>query len=102
VWAGRDDGEAADAVLAAAGHAVRRRKDRPAGLTTREVEILRLLARGLSNRQIAERLTIARRTVDNQVDHVHTKLGVSNRARASLVAVRYGLMSVTDDGELGS
>jgi DNA-binding CsgD family transcriptional regulator len=49
-----------------------------------------------------ERLTIARRTVDNHVDHVYTKLGVSNRARASLVAVRYGLMSVTDDGELGS
>lgn len=102
VRAGRFDGEAADAVLAAAGHAVRRRKDWPAGLTTREVEVLRLLARGLSNRQIAERLTIARRTVDNHVDHVYTKLGVSNRARASLVAVRYGLMSVTDDGELGS
>jgi HD-GYP domain-containing protein (c-di-GMP phosphodiesterase class II) len=100
VRSGRFDGEAADAVLAAAGHAVRRRKDWPAGLTTREVEVLRLLARGLSNRQIAERLTISRRTVDNHVDHVYTKLGVSNRARASLLAVRYGLMSVTDDGEM--
>jgi HD-GYP domain-containing protein (c-di-GMP phosphodiesterase class II) len=101
VRAGRLDGEAADAVLTAAGHAVRRRKDWPAGLTTREVEVLRLLARGLSNRQIAERLTISRRTVDNHVDHVYTKLGVSNRARASLLAVRYGLMSVADAGEIG-
>ncbi|MGC4111098.1 MAG: HD domain-containing phosphohydrolase [Nocardioides sp.] len=97
VRAGRFDGAAADAVLTAAGHAVRRRKDWPAGLTTREVEVLRLLARGMSNRQIAERLTISRRTVDNHVDHVYSKLGVSNRARASLLAVRYGLMSVTED-----
>jgi HD-GYP domain-containing protein (c-di-GMP phosphodiesterase class II)/DNA-binding CsgD family transcriptional regulator len=100
VRAGRLDGEAADAVLTTAGHAVRRRKDWPAGLTTREVEVLRLLARGLSNRDIADRLTISRRTVDNHIDHVYTKLGVSNRARAGLLAVRYGLMSVVDDGEL--
>jgi HD-GYP domain-containing protein (c-di-GMP phosphodiesterase class II)/DNA-binding CsgD family transcriptional regulator len=102
VRAGRFDGEAADAVLIAAGHAVRRRKDWPAGLTTREVEVLRLLARGLSNRAIAERLTISRRTVDNHVDHIYTKLGVSNRARASLLAVRHGLMSVVEDGAFDS
>jgi HD-GYP domain-containing protein (c-di-GMP phosphodiesterase class II)/DNA-binding CsgD family transcriptional regulator len=102
VRAGRLAGEAADAVLTAAGHPVRRRKDWPAGLTTREVEVLRLLARGLSNREIGERLTISRRTVDNHVDHIYTKLGVSNRARASLLAVRHGLMSVLEDGEFHS
>jgi HD-GYP domain-containing protein (c-di-GMP phosphodiesterase class II) len=99
VRAGRIDGESADAVLTAAGHAVRRRKDWPAGLTTREVEVLRLVAHGLSNREVAERLHISRRTVDNHVEHVYTKLGVSNRARAGLAAVRLGLMSVVEDGE---
>jgi DNA-binding NarL/FixJ family response regulator len=94
---GHLDGGAADAVLHAAGHAVRRRRDWPFGLTTREVEVLRLLARGHANRDIAERLHISRKTVDNHVEHVFTKLGVSNRARAGLLAVRHGLMSVTED-----
>ena len=102
VRAGRFDGQAVDAVLTAAGHVVRRRKDWPAGLTTREVEVLRLLAHGLSRREIAERLTISSRTVDHHVDHVYTKLGVSNRARAGLLAVRYGLMSAVEDGEFHS
>lgn len=97
VRASRQDAESVDAVLKAAGHPVRRRRGWPAGLTTREVEVLRLLARGLSNKQIAERLVIARKTVDNHVEHIYTKLNVSNRARAGLFAVRHGLMS-TEDG----
>ena len=53
VTAGRLDGDAVDAVLRAAGHRVRRRREWPAGLTPREVEVLRLLACGLSNKEIA-------------------------------------------------
>jgi DNA-binding CsgD family transcriptional regulator len=98
VLAGRQDAQSVSAVLEAAGHPVRRRREWPAGLTTREVEVLRLLARGLSNKQIAERLVVARKTVDNHVEHIYTKTGVSNRARASLFAVRNGLMSVAEDG----
>jgi HD-GYP domain-containing protein (c-di-GMP phosphodiesterase class II) len=101
VRAGRLDGQCVSAVLQAAGHPVRRRQEWPAGLTTREVEVLRLLARGLSNRQIAERVVVARKTVDNHVEHIYTKTGVSNRARASLFAVRHGLMS-PEDGEFTS
>ena len=85
------------ALLSAAGHRVRRRRAWPAGLTTREVEVLRLLARGLSNKQIAERLVVARKTVDNHVEHIYAKLGVSNRARASLFAVRHGIITPTED-----
>jgi HD-GYP domain-containing protein (c-di-GMP phosphodiesterase class II) len=102
VQARRLDAESVSAVLEAAGHPVRRRRDWPAGLTTREVEVLRLLARGLSNRQIAERLVVARKTVDNHVEHIYTKIGVSNRARASLFAVRQGFMSTGKDGEFTS
>jgi HD-GYP domain-containing protein (c-di-GMP phosphodiesterase class II)/DNA-binding CsgD family transcriptional regulator len=87
------DGDAVDAVLRAAGHPVRRRRDWPAGLTNREVEVLRLLVRGLSNKEIAERLVISRRTAGSHVEHIYTKIGVSNRARASLFAMKHGLMT---------
>ena len=93
VTAGRIDGDAASAVLAAAGHRVSRRREWPAGLTAREVEVLRLVARGLSNREIAEQLTISRKTAGNHVEHIYSKIGVSNRARASLFAMKHGLMS---------
>jgi HD-GYP domain-containing protein (c-di-GMP phosphodiesterase class II)/DNA-binding CsgD family transcriptional regulator len=87
------DGDAVDAVLRAAGHPVRRRRDWPAGLTTREVEVLRLLVRGLSNKEIAEQLVIARKTAGSHVEHIYSKIGVSNRARASLFAMKHGLMT---------
>jgi HD-GYP domain-containing protein (c-di-GMP phosphodiesterase class II) len=90
--AGRLDGEAVEAVLGAAGHRVRRRREQPAGLTAREVEVLQLLARGLSNRAIAERLTIAPKTVGNHVEHIYAKIGTSTRAAASLFALQHGLL----------
>ena len=89
-WDGR--GWAVEAVLGAAGHRVRRRREGPAGLTAREVEVLRLLARGLSNREIAQRLTIAPKTVGNHVEHIYAKIGASTRARASLFALQHGLL----------
>jgi DNA-binding CsgD family transcriptional regulator len=57
------------------------------------VEVLRLAARGLSNREIADRLGISRKTAANHVEHIYAKIGVSNRARASLFAVRHGLIA---------
>ncbi|UMG94095.1 LuxR C-terminal-related transcriptional regulator [Nocardioides sp. TF02-7] len=59
-----------------------------AGLSSREAQVLRLLADGASNREIAEELGIARRTVSTHVEHIFTKLGVSTRAEAAVVAVR--------------
>jgi HD-GYP domain-containing protein (c-di-GMP phosphodiesterase class II) len=89
----RFDADIADAVLEAAGHALRRRRTLPAGLTPREVEVLRLLVRGLSNKEIASELVISRKTAGTHVEHIYAKLGVSNRARASLFAVKHGLMA---------
>ncbi|HVS86310.1 MAG TPA: HD domain-containing phosphohydrolase [Gaiellaceae bacterium] len=89
--AGRLDGEAVEAVLAAAG-APSRRPERPAGLTPREVEVLRLLARGLTKKQIARELVVAPKTADAHVQHIYAKLGVSTRSGATLFAMRSGLM----------
>jgi HD-GYP domain-containing protein (c-di-GMP phosphodiesterase class II) len=92
VTAGRLDGDAVDGVLRAAGHRVGRRREWPAGLTTREVEVLRLLARGLSNKQIAQHLVISPKTAGSHVEHIYRKIDASNRAQASLFAMKHGLM----------
>jgi HD-GYP domain-containing protein (c-di-GMP phosphodiesterase class II) len=85
------DGDAVEAVLGAAGHRVRARREWPAGLTRREVEVLGLLVRGLSNREIAEALVISPKTAGSHVEHIYLKTGASNRAQASLFAMRHGL-----------
>ena len=92
VRAGRLDGDAVGAVLRAAGHRAPARRSWPAGLTTREVEVLGLLARGSSNKQIAQRLVVSPKTVSNHVEHVYTKIGVSSRAAATLYATQQGLL----------
>jgi DNA-binding NarL/FixJ family response regulator len=79
-------------VLNAAGHPVPRRQARPDGLTSREVAVLRLLAQGLSNREIAERLVISRKTASHHVEHIYAKTGTTNRALASLFAANHGLI----------
>jgi HD-GYP domain-containing protein (c-di-GMP phosphodiesterase class II) len=91
--AGRLDAESVEAVLAAAGHRSLRRTPRSAGLTAREVEVLRLVAQGRSNREIAAELFIAEKTARNHVERVYSKLGVNNRTQASLAAIDRGLAS---------
>ena len=86
------DGEAANAVLRAAGHRAPARQGWPGGLTGREVEVLRLLARGHPNKQIAQRLAVSPKTVSNHVEHIYAKLDVSSRAAATLFATQHGLM----------
>jgi HD-GYP domain-containing protein (c-di-GMP phosphodiesterase class II) len=87
------DSGAVEAVLAAAGHATPRRRQWPADLTTREVEVLRLLARGMTNKEIAAELVISPKTAGTHVEHIYAKLGVGNRALASLFAARHGLIA---------
>jgi HD-GYP domain-containing protein (c-di-GMP phosphodiesterase class II) len=93
VRAGRLDGQSADAVLAEAGHAVSRGQRRgPAGLSQREIEVLRLLARGLGNREMAEQLTVSQDTIKHHIQHVYNKIGVSTRAGATLFAMEQSLV----------
>jgi HD-GYP domain-containing protein (c-di-GMP phosphodiesterase class II) len=90
--AGRFDHDAAAAVLAEAGHRTPRRRHRPAGLSDREVDVLRLIAAGHSNADVAERLVISRRTAEHHAQHIYTKIGVSSRAAAALFAVQHELV----------
>ncbi|MGH3451207.1 MAG: HD domain-containing phosphohydrolase, partial [Haloechinothrix sp.] len=96
VRAGRLDAAAVDAVLASAGHRLSRPPAGPAGLTTREVEVLALVARGASNRQIARMLGITTKTAGNHVEHVYAKAGVTTRTAATLFAMRHGLLRCLD------
>jgi HD-GYP domain-containing protein (c-di-GMP phosphodiesterase class II) len=89
--AGRLDAEAVEAVLAAAGHAPARRRAYPCELTEREVEVLRLLALGLTNKEIAARLVVSPRTVQHHVAHIYPKIGRRSRAGAALFAMEHGL-----------
>jgi DNA-binding CsgD family transcriptional regulator len=98
VRAGRLDSDAVEAVLGAAGHRVPRRREGPGGLTHREIEVLGLLARGLSNREIADRLVISPKTVGNHVEHIYSKIGASSRTSASLFAMQHGLLPEQEPG----
>jgi DNA-binding NarL/FixJ family response regulator len=64
------------------------------GLTAREVEILKMLATGMANKQIAYKLGISEKTVRNHVSNMYEKLGIYDRAQAVLYAVRKGLVEI--------
>jgi HD-GYP domain-containing protein (c-di-GMP phosphodiesterase class II) len=93
VRAGLLDADAVRAVLTAAGHRVSAtRRARVAGLSEREIEVLGLIARGQSNRQVARWLSVSERTVHHHVEHIYLKIGVSTRAAAALFAVEHHLL----------
>ncbi len=93
VSAGRLDGQVANAVLEAAGHQrSRARPSWPAGLSDREVEVLRLVAVGTSDKQIGKQLFISEVTVHHHVRHIYDKIGFSTRAGAALFAMEHDLI----------
>jgi HD-GYP domain-containing protein (c-di-GMP phosphodiesterase class II) len=89
--AGRHDGEMVAAVLRAAGQQTSP-VARPAGLTEREVQVIRLLARGLQTKQVARALEISAKTADRHIQNAYRKIGVSTRAAATLYASEHGLV----------
>ena len=68
-------------------------RDNPAGLTNRELEVLPLLAQGLRNAEIAQRLVVTPKTVDHHVSSILRKLGVPNRGQAGAVAAQLGVVA---------
>ncbi|WP_211294322.1 HD domain-containing phosphohydrolase [Lentzea kentuckyensis] len=90
------DGDAAEAVLSAAGNGVRRRVSGPAGLTPREVEVLILISRGAQTGEVADQLGISRKTAGTHIERIYTKTGASSRSTATLFALRNGLLDPLD------
>jgi len=68
-------------------------------LTEREVEILKLVAQGLSNQAIADRLVISERTARTHISHILDKLHLANRTQAALYALRQGIASLDEEGD---
>jgi len=89
---GRLDPDAVTAVLEAAGQPVPP-IDRPAGLTDRESQVVRLVARGLQTKQIARALEISPKTADQHIQNAYRKMGVSTRAATALFAMEHGLLA---------
>ena len=92
VRAGRLAADAVDAVLAAAGQRPGKRQSGPGGLTPREVEVLVLIARGASNKQVAQVLGIAPKTAGTHIERIYSKIGASTRSTATLFAMQQGLL----------
>jgi HD-GYP domain-containing protein (c-di-GMP phosphodiesterase class II) len=94
VTVGQLDADCVRAVLAAAGQRIPgRRVSRAGGLSEREMEVLRLVARGRSNAEIARELVVSPRTAEHHVQHIYGKIGVSTRAAAALYAMQHGLFT---------
>lgn len=104
VAAGRQAAEAVDAVLTVVGQAATTGEPggspareagpsaRPAGLSERECEVLRLVASGMATKQVARQLGISPKTCDHHIQHVYRKIGLSTRAGATLFALEHGLV----------
>src|SRR4029077_17618215 len=96
---GRLDREAVRAVLETAGHRTERGRARgagngghPGGLTDREIEVLRLVSRGLTDKQVGQKLEMSARTVGNHLAHAYEKIGVTTRAGAAMFAMKNGIV----------
>ena len=86
-------GEAVEAVLTIAGQPARRASsERLAGLTAREIEVLRLIAAGMTAKEAARQLEISPKTADNHIQSLYSKIGVKTRAGAALYALEHGLV----------
>jgi HD-GYP domain-containing protein (c-di-GMP phosphodiesterase class II) len=96
---GRLDREAVRAVLETAGHRTERGRTRghgnggyPGGLTDREISVLRLVSRGLTNKDVAQKLEISARAVGQHLAHAYEKIGVTTRAGAAMFAMKNGIV----------
>jgi two-component system, NarL family, response regulator DegU len=74
-------------------------EDSMGGLSTREMELLRLVATGLSNKEIAQQLSLAESTVKNRLSLLFEKLGVKDRTQAAIYALSHGLIPLSNDRE---
>lgn len=92
VRAGRLDADAVESVLAAAGQSHGKRHSGPAGLTPREIQVLQLIARGASTRQVAQRLEITPKTADTHIERIYAKTGACTRSTVTLFAMKNGLL----------
>jgi HD-GYP domain-containing protein (c-di-GMP phosphodiesterase class II) len=95
VEAGQLDPGAVEAVMAVVGHRITRSGGRgnwPAGLTDREVEVLRLVARGRTNKEMAATLYLSAKTVGRHVENIYGKIGVNSRAAAAVYAMEQRLL----------
>ena len=100
VRGGRQAADAVDAVLAAAGQRKGKRRGGPAGLTAREVEVLVLIARGASSRQVARALGISAKTAGTHIERIYIKTGASTRSTATLFAMQHGLLDSLEPFDL--
>ncbi len=87
-------------MLAAAGEQPGRRRAGPAGLTPRELEVLTLIARGASTRQVARALGITAKTAETHIERIYAKIGASTRSTATLFAMQHGLLDTLSPVDL--
>jgi DNA-binding NarL/FixJ family response regulator len=78
--------------LSVAGHKTRAQPARPGGLSDRELDVLRLVARGLTNKEVASSLEISVKTAGHHLEHIYDKLGVTTRSAAALFAMQHDLL----------